>query len=206
MLVITSDVRNEIDDHALELAFDVLNDGGVIAYATDTCYGFSCDATKQKAVDRLRFMKQMPVDKPVSLIFDSMDHVMRWVRIDDRGLTLAAKYWPGNLTIVANKRVEMKNREYANKGIDTIGCRIPACVFSHKLVENCGFPITTTSANISGLPSTYSAYDIIKQFENAELKPDLVIDSGVIPKNAPSTVVDLSGSEVRVLRAGVVAV
>lgn len=204
MLVVTSNLKKEIDAQVLSIALDILRAGGVIAYATDTCYGFSCDTTNKSAVDRLRYLKKMPSEKPISLMFSDPDMVIKWVDLDQKALRLVASHWPGQLTMVARKKntAQLGMMDYANRGLQTLGCRIPACVFSHNLINVLAKPITSTSANFSGLPQTYSGVELIKQYEFADLKPDLIIDSGVQPKINPSTIVDVSGPEYRIIRKG----
>lgn len=200
MLVLTSDVHKDIDHDVLAIAVDILKNGGVIAYATDTCYGFSCDATNKAAVDRLRYLKRMGPEKPISLMFNSVEMVSQWVHVPTGVLSIASDHWPGHLTLIMNKRDGMN--EYANPHTDSIGCRLPACVFSHQIIEALGAPITTTSANISGLPQAYSGYEILKQFAHAELQPDLIIDNGLRSRVLPSTIIDVTGDSLQIVRQG----
>ena len=88
------------------------------------------------------------------------------------------------------------------EGVRTLGIRISSHLIAIKLVQGFASPISTTSANIHGQPNPYSAEDIIKQFEGQEFQPDLILDSGMLPQNPPSTVIDLANRSQHVRRIG----
>lgn len=176
----------------LEQALQVLHAGGVIAHATETCYGFACDAFSRRALARLYKIKKMPRNKPVSLLVADIKMAKKYAVFSPLAKKLAKQYWPGPLTLVLKRKKTLP--DFLNPGIRTVGMRIPANAFSRKLVQAFGRPITTTSANISGQPSPYSV--------SAIEKPDLILNSGRLKKNPPSTILDLSGQKPRVLRQG----
>lgn len=190
MLLVTGDVGKNWDEEILALALDILRSGGVIAYATDTCYGLSCDATSASAVTRLRRLKKLPNEKPISLFFSDLEMFRDWTDPEASALALAQRYWPGDLTLIVPKKAD--SEDCANRAFGTVGCRVPDCEFSRSLVRELARPLTSTSANISGLPQTYSGVDLIEQFATQELKPDLLIDSGLRPRRLPSTILDLT--------------
>lgn len=183
---------------------EVLRSGGVIAHATETCYGFACDVFNKDAIKRLYELKQMGADKPVSILVDSLETAKRFGVFNKEAIKLAQKYWPGPLTIVVKRKRALS--AFFNPGIQTVGIRVPGHKLSLKIAKLFKRPITTTSANVSGLPSTYSVSAIKKQFKKEKLKPDFIIDSGKLCKNPPSTIVDCSGKVSKVLRQGSILV
>lgn len=178
----------------------ILNRGGVIAHPTETCYGFACDATNKKALQRLYRLKKMPRNKPVSVLVDSLKNAKKYGIFNKRALRFAKKYWPGPLTLVVKRKTSLP--VFLNPGIKTIGIRIPAHALSLALSRAFGKPITTTSANISRQPSPYSTSEIKRQFKKQKLKPDFYIENGRIANNPPSTIVDFSKSKPHVIRQG----
>lgn len=185
---------------ALNKAILVLKGGGVIAHATDTCYGFACDTFNKDAINRLYRIKKMDNEKPVSIIVSDLAMAKHFGIFNKKALELAKKHWPGALTIIVKRKKSLP--AFLNPTAKTIGFRVPKHKLSLELVKKLARPITTTSANISGQLSPYSVSAIKKQFAGNKLKPDFVIDSGRLPKNAPSTIVDCSKSTVKVLRQG----
>jgi len=119
---------------------------------------------------------------------------------NQKALALAKKYWPGPLTIIVKRKSTLP--KFLNTNTKTIGIRFPKHKLSQKLVKKFAYPLTTTSANISGLASPYSVSVIKKQFRNQKLKPDFILDSGRLKKKLPSTVIDISGKTSKILRHG----
>lgn len=186
-------------------ALACLRAGGVIAHATDTCYGFACDATNKRALKKLYALKQMPFSKPVSILVTDLNMAEKYGRFNATSRQLAKEYWPGALTIVVPRRHALP--AFVNPGAATVGIRVPNHEVSRLLAARLGAPITTTSANISGKPSPYSAQDIRRQFRRQKLQPDFIIDEGPLDKkNLPSTVVEIRGSSIKIVRKGSVKI
>ncbi len=189
-------------------AIEVLRAGGVIAHATETCYGLACDLKNPKAVARLFAIKKRPLDQPVSALFSSIEDAKQFVIFSERALALAEKYMPGPLTLVLPVRSDAPFQIHvcplAQPPIShpAIGIRISSSPLAQELVKIFGAPIATTSANLHGQPNTYSAQHIIDQYASEELQPDLLLDSGVIPEFPASTVVEVIGERINVLRQG----
>lgn len=115
-------------------------------------------------------------------------------------LKLAKKYWPGPLTIIVRRKKSLPS--FLNPGTKTIGIRFSAHKLSRELVKKFGSPLTTTSANISGQPSTHSVSAITKQFQFQARKPDFIVNSVRLAKNPPSTIIDVSWKKPRIIRTG----
>lgn len=179
----------------------VLRAGGVIAHATDTCYGFACDALNEHALKKLYALKRMSREKPVSILVSDSVLARQYGVFDERARVLAEQYWPGALTVIVPRLPTLP--PFLNPGSESVGIRVPDHAFSLELARRFGAPLTTTSANITALPSPYTVRQIAAQFEESELKPDIIVDGGDLdPHNLPSTIVDLTGDVPRIVRQG----
>lgn len=197
------------NSEALTDALTIINAGGVIAHATETCYGLACDLRNPDAVAKLFAIKQRPVDQPVSALFASIDDAKKYVMWNAKADELAQKYLPGPLTLILPIHPDPPSIVYpivqaphAAPFPQTIGIRISSHPHAQALIEATGFPLSTTSANLHGKPNPYSAADIAKQFENADPQPDLILDSGTLAPTPPSTVIDCTGSTPTTKRSG----
>lgn len=190
-----------VTDEALREALDVLREGGVVAHATETCYGLACDLRNPAAVGKLFALKQRPTDKPVSGLFPSVEAAKEYVTWNERADGPAATYLPGPLTLILPLRNPGSLFPMPDGGT-TLGVRVSSHPLAHSLSLSFGSPLSTTSANLSTLPNPYSAEDIARQYEGQDLKPDLVLDSGRIPETPPSTVIDCTRENPTELRGG----
>jgi L-threonylcarbamoyladenylate synthase len=183
-------------EKVLEKAVDVLKSGGVIMHPTETCYGLACNALNENALRKLYALKEMPFNKPISILVSDFDMALKYGEFDDFALTLSRKYWPGPLSIVVKRTNFLP--EFLNIDDEFISMRISADLFSCELVRKFGNPITTTSANLSGENQMYKP-----DFDNIIVKKvDLVIDKGLIPDNKPSTIVKINNGVATILRQG----
>jgi len=177
-------------------AVKTLHSGGVVAHATETCYGLAADIFQKKALERLYSLKKMPLDKPVSVLVRDLDEAQRYGEFSSTALKLALKYWPGPLTIIVPRKAALP--PLVNYGQNTVGFRVSSNKKTRELLEAFGGPLTTTSANVHGQVQAYSVQDMLAQ----GLVPDFVLDSGRIGENPPSTIVEVLGEEVKVIRQG----
>jgi L-threonylcarbamoyladenylate synthase len=194
---------------ALAEALAVLRQGGIVAHATETCYGLACDMSNADAVAKLFAIKQRPVTQPVSALFASVKQAKQYVQWNERAASLAAEHLPGPLTLILPLRSDastslcvVPNDQFPIPNFQTLGIRISSHPSAQALVEGYGSPISTTSANIHGLPNPYSVEDILTQFANAPFQPDLILDNGPLPHTPPSTVIDITQEEDRTVRKG----
>lgn len=198
------------DSTGIDEALVVLRSGGIIAHATETCYGFACDLANPKAVKRLFQLKKRSVDQPVSALFASIDEAKKYVIWNARAEELAKEHLPGPLTLILPLRTDAPpifitpiNRITNQRAV---GLRISSNSFTQQLIESFGSPLSTTSANLHGQPNPYSTEDIVSQFPNASVQPDLILDSGALKKVPPSTVIDLTKTRKKenILRKGTI--
>ncbi len=189
----------------LAIALQILRSGGVIAHATETCYGLACDLSNPDAVAKLFAIKQRPPDQPVSALFASVEEAKKYVEWNDEAQRLADKYLPGPLTMILPIHAEAHLFPTPNPNPTpnpTLGIRVSSSSVAHQLVYEFESPISTTSANLHAHPNPYSAADILNQFSTQKHHPDLILDSGPLPPTPPSTVINLTDPKRKIERSG----
>jgi L-threonylcarbamoyladenylate synthase len=188
--------EKKIDDVA-----KVLYAGGIIGYPTETIYGIGCSAYNNSAVQRIYDLKGRDQSKAMILIAADLLQVQELVKsIPDAAEKLMESFWPGPLTMVFE--ASEKLHQYAIKSSKTIAIRIPACPICLSLLKSCDFPIVSTSANKSGSAPAITAQEVETVFGD---QLDLIIDGGSTPSNAPSTVVDVTRSPIKIIREGAIS-
>jgi L-threonylcarbamoyladenylate synthase len=175
--------------HACALA---LKDGKAVVYPTDTTYGLAVNMANKRAVKRLYQIKGRDFNKLTHVTPPSLAFAQKMGVWSQAARKLAQKFWPGPLTII----IPQKNKK------STIGLRYPQNKIALDLANKLGQPISATSANISGQPDSRSLNDILRHFEKARHKPDIIINAGRLLQRKPSTLVKISGKEVEILRRG----
>lgn len=183
------------------LAAEVIARGGVIAFRTDTFYGLGADPLNRSAVQRIKQLKGREADKPILVVISDIDQIERFIPVRPRTFELLAKrFWPGPLTLIGKAALEVPGSITAGTG--TIGVRLPDDDQVRALVRACGGALTATSANPSGEKPARRATDIKRYFGSAV---DLIIDDGEAQSDRPSTVVDGSAAEPKLIREGAIA-
>jgi len=185
-------------------AAGVLHAGGIVLYPTDTVYGLGSDAFSDTAVAKVYDIKKRDGKKPMHCVVGDLTMAERYVELNERARALAEKFFPGALTLILKKKEG--NDSGIAAGMTTIGIRIPNNAFCSALAREFGRPYTTTSANVSGAPAARRIDEILAQIGADAQKIDLIVDAGELPESKPSTVVDLSGAEPRILREGAISV
>ena len=178
---------------------DVLNNGGVIIFPTDTVYGLGCNPFHEKAVHNLALVKRRSKGN-FPILVDTITKARELGHIGTVAESLASRFWPGPLTIVVPSRAafpfQISGRE------KTVGLRIPRRPDTLELISGSGGALVGTSANISGSSSSRDAKEALHLLEG---KVDIVLDGGLLPANLESTVVRLSESSIQVLREGAIS-
>jgi L-threonylcarbamoyladenylate synthase len=182
-----------------------LQGGGILAYPTETVYGFGTMIDRE-AVDRLVAMKRRPPTKPFLLLISDTPMIARLgLQLTPTASMLAARHWPGPLTLVlpgGERRIPERLRGPEGG----IAVRWTPHVGLQRLITVLGDPITSTSANLPGVPAAVSAGEIIEQWGPEIGRGDLrLLDGGRLPPSAPSTVVDCTGPRPRVIRPGAIS-
>lgn len=195
--------REEID-REIGPAIEHLRQQGVLAYPTETVYGFGT-AVDRESVDTLIRLKRRPIGKPFLLLIDGSEMVSRLdLHLPAYASTLAARHWPGPLTLVlpGGKRRIPEQLRGPEGGI---AVRWTSHEGIQRLIRAYGDPITSTSANLPGVPPAMSAFEILAQWPDAVARGALrVLDGGRLTPSAPSTVVDCMGRLPRVIRPGAI--
>ena len=186
---------------AVEAAVSALRAGGLVAVPTETVYGVACllDAA---AIERLLDAKRRPPNKGITLLVDDVDQAASVGLLSPAARRLAARHWPGPLTMVVPVLPGVALPEILTGDSGAIGCRVPDHPTPRALARALG-PLPLTSANLSGAPDARNAGDAVRQ-----LGPwlDLVLDDGPSPGGVPSTVVLFhEAGPPELLRAGALA-
>lgn len=189
-----------VDARAIEEAARVVGAGEVVAYPTDTLYGLAVDPTGDDAVARLFAIKGRDEGRAIPLIAADLDDVERRVgRLTPLARRLAAAHWPGPLTLVVESRSGLAAPVVARDG--TVAVRVPDHAVARALARAAGGVITSTSANRSGEPPAQTAADVAAALGEAVA---LILDGGACRGGPPSTLVDVTGTEPTLVRAGAV--
>jgi L-threonylcarbamoyladenylate synthase len=177
----------------------VLKSGGLIVYPTETFYGLGADCYSAAAAKRIYSLKERAAAKPLSVVVSDIDMLRDITAVIPPKLEeLVSPFWPGPLTIVLT--ASEKVPRVLLGGGSTIGVRLPGSEWLRQLVHVAGFPITATSANVSGTKELSQSEEVISAFAG---KVDLIVDGGKTPGMLPSTVIGLSSARLKILREGV---
>jgi L-threonylcarbamoyladenylate synthase len=187
------------DEQGLREAATAIRAGGTVIYPTETVYGLGCDPGNPDAARRVCEIKGR-ADKPLPLICSDIRDAKRVVEFNTTAEMLVERFWPGPLTLVLPSKVNYSI--YITHHKPTLGVRVPGHETARKLAELSGGVIVSTSANISGEEPSRTAQGAIDQIGK---KVDIVLDGGTTPGGEPSTVLDLSGEELWILRVGPVS-
>jgi L-threonylcarbamoyladenylate synthase len=185
---------------AIAEAVSVLKAGGVIVYPTDTVYGLGANACDWMASEQVFKIKQRSFDRPLPIIARNMAWVKEIVYLPTKLEIALSKIWPGPTTVVLPKKKIIPDIVTAKKR--TVGIRIPASGIADRIMAKFGYPLTATSANISGQEPTTKIQEVIDYFKDQVWKPDLILAAGNLPKSEPSTVLDLSSNKPKITRVG----
>jgi len=180
---------------------ELVSHGGVIAFRTDTFYGLGVDPFNREAVSRIKQLKVRGAAKPILIVISDRDEIGRFINERSESFQrLAQTFWPGPLTLIGKAASELPDEITA--GTETVGVRLPDDDNMRLLLRKCGGALTATSANRSDEVPAESAEDVKKYFGSAI---DLIVDGGPSRINRPSTVVDVTDAEPRLIREGAIA-
>ena len=190
------------DAHVLEIAAAALQRGEVVALPTETVYGLVCMPGKA-SLERLLEVKRRSPDKGLQLLVDSLDQAAQVVLLSEAAELLARTFWPGGLTIVAQRHPQSDLPLVLGGGRPTLGVRLPDHPLPRALARRLG-PLAASSANISGFPPATDAAAVVAALGESI---GLVVDGGAVRGGVASTVVDCSSPDGRpeVLREGAIA-
>lgn len=186
---------------ARHLARDRIEQGGVIAFLTDTFYGLGADPFNRRALARVNELKGRDGGKPILIVLSDAGEADRFIETRSELFdALSARHWPGALTLVVSARASVPEEITAGSG--TVGLRLPSDEKVRDFVRSCGGALTATSANPAGEPPARSAEEVARYFPD---RLDLIVDGGVTTSDKPSTVLDATGASARLIREGAVS-
>lgn len=185
------------DPQAPARAAEAIRAGGLVILPTDTVYGVAADMWQPQAVAALYAAKQRPPDRAIPILLADLDDMAQVAQdAPEIARRLAEAFWPGPLTIAIPRRPEVPE---IVSSLPTVGVRIPDHAAARAVIRACGGALAVTSANLSDQPSALTAADAARALGEAVA---LVLDGGRCPGGTPSTVVDVSGGALRVVRPG----
>jgi L-threonylcarbamoyladenylate synthase len=183
---------------AIAEAAAALRGGGLVAFPTETVYGLGADAFNPRAVARVFEVKARPSFDPLIVHLADAGDLARVSPTDDpRVAALAARFWPGPLTLVLPRRPEVP--DLVTSGLDTVGVRVPAHPAAHALIASAGTPVAAPSANPFGYVSPTTAAHVAELLGRSV---DLVLDGGPCRVGVESTILSLAGEPPVILRPG----
>ncbi|HHV64444.1 MAG TPA: threonylcarbamoyl-AMP synthase [Peptococcaceae bacterium] len=185
-------------EEAIQEAVNLLKQGELVAFPTETVYGLGANALDPQACAKIFAVKGRPADNPLIVHVASMEEARRVARDWPREAEICAReFWPGPLTIILPKREDIP--AIVSGGLDTVAIRLPSHPVALALLQKAGFPVAAPSANISGKPSPTEGKHV---WQDLYGKIPLLIDAGKCPVGLESTVLDLTGVTPTILRPG----
>ncbi len=190
----------QIKDEELAEAAQILRDGGLVAFPTETVYGLGANALDEAAAKKIYAAKGRPSDNPLIAHISCLDELAPLVAyIPEAGRKLAEAYWPGPLTMVFPKSDIVPYG--TTGGLDTVAVRMPSDPVANRLIKLAGVPVAAPSANTSGRPSPTTARHV---WQDMEGKIEMILDGGPVGIGVESTIVDVSGDVPTLLRPGAI--
>ena len=182
----------------IERAADVILSGGTVIFPTDTVYGLGANANDDSAVEKIFEIKNRDKKKPINVLIADFEDILKVAEIPTREEgKLMEKFWPGPLTIILKRKENIANMAASNG--ETIGVRMPKSEIARNLIREVGFPLATTSVNISG---DEPATEINKINEKVHEKVDFVLENDEKCSEIASTIVEFKDGKPEILREG----
>jgi len=198
----TIKIEKGLTEEAIARCAEVIKAGGVIVYPTDTYYGLGADPRNHRAVGKVFDIKGRKADQPILVLLHDRKELAAWTSaVSSAAEGLMDRFWPGPLTLVFKARPEVLSE--LTGGTGTIGIRIPGREMTRALIGWAGNALTGTSANRSGSSSPRNVDEVIRELGD---RVDLVLDGGVSSADLPSTIVDVTSEQPRIIRSGAVDV
>ncbi len=191
----------------LEKAVEIIINAGIVAFPTNSVYGLGCDPTNLNAIEKIYDIKFRDRSKGLLLLISDYEEATKIAEFNETARKLADKYWPGQLTLILNKKEPCIIPPEVTAFQDTIGLRVPENEIILNILKRLKSEghyggVIGTSANYSGEPPSISGEEVTKKI----LSPiDLIIDGGKSKSKLPTTIVDCTTNEVKFLRIGAIS-
>ncbi|MCR5624688.1 MAG: threonylcarbamoyl-AMP synthase [Lachnospiraceae bacterium] len=193
---VNEDILQSSDE--IKLAGDIIRNGGLVAFPTETVYGLGGNALFADSSMKIYAAKGRPSDNPLIVHISEIDEVYDVAEeVSDKAGQLMEKYWPGPLTLIFKKKAVVPKE--TTGGLDTVAVRLPNHSIARALIKAAGVPIAAPSANTSGRPSPTRAEHVIEDLSG---KIDAIIDGGSVGIGLESTIVDMTEEVPTLLRPG----
>lgn len=190
----------EKDFTKLEEPAQIIKNGGIVVFPTETVYGIGANALNAEAVKKIYEIKKRPLSKPITLLVNSIDMIKRVAKdITPFEYAIIKKFFPGPLTIILQKKDVIP--DIVTSGGSTVGIRMPANEIALELINRAGVPLATPSANISDKPSKTNIKDVMSDFPEGV---DCFIDGGKSKIGVASTIVQVIDGVPHILRQGTI--
>ena len=183
------------NDEGIRKSIEIIENGGVIIFPTDTVYGIGCNPYDANAVKKIYEIKSREKIKSLPVLASSIQIVKQISIIDEFTEKIIKKYWPGPLTLIL--KLKDKNLKKSLNLEDKIAVRIPNSVCTLKLLNKCNL-IVGTSANVSGDSSFTNPQECMKNVKNY----DVFVDGGTITSKGESTIIEIENEKIHVIREG----
>jgi tRNA threonylcarbamoyl adenosine modification protein (Sua5/YciO/YrdC/YwlC family) len=180
----------------IQRAAQIVAEGGVIAYPTDTVYGLGCDISNKQAIDRLYQIKGMPREQALAFICPDLSDIAKYAVVENATYRVLKRFLPGPYCFILQATREVPKILQTKR--KTVGIRVPNHPVTVALVRELGRPLISTTAGRPGQDPLLDPWEIDQEFGGL----DLVIDTGESGGTVPTTVIDLSAGDVRIVRVG----
>ena len=191
-------MRISCNNVGIQKAAKIINKGGIVIFPTDTVYGIGCDPYNQKAVLSLYKIKKREKTKPLPVIGYSKKELEKIAEFNDKAEKIAELFWPGPITLIL--KVKDENIKKSLGLGKKIAVRVPNNQCALSLLKECKL-LVATSANISGTTSLTDPDDCKKDLDGY----DLLIDGGILSDDGESTIVEIDGNKIKIVRSGSVS-
>jgi len=182
----------------IDAVADLLLAGNVVAFPTDTVFGLAVIYDNEAALQMLKDAKGRGDDKPIPTMVGNLDQLRQIAETNAKAELLAKRFMPGALTLIMKKRARVAR--YVTNGRDTIGIRMPNDPFVSALLQKCKKPLLVTSANQSGAATGKTAEQVLEQLDGRIH----AIVMGSAKGDIASTIVDVTGADIKILRTGLI--
>ena len=183
------------DKEGIEKASQIINQGGIVVFPTDTVYGIGCDPYNKDSVRKIYEIKSRKISKPFPVLVYSKDIAERIAFFDEFTKKIVERFWPGPLTVIL--KLTDENLKESLNITDKIAIRVPNHKCTLKLLKKCNF-LVGTSANISGHSSFTNPDECFNNFR----KYDVFVDGGIITSKSESTIIEIENEEIKIIREG----
>ncbi|MCX4348408.1 MAG: L-threonylcarbamoyladenylate synthase [Alphaproteobacteria bacterium] len=189
----------DVSEANLNLAAETLKSGGLVAFPTETVYGLGANVYLSDAVAKIFAAKERPKFDPLISHIADIDFLPEYALTDERIMALGKKFWPGPLTIVMRRKDNNPAIDLACSGLENIAVRMPAHPVALELIRKSGVPVVAPSANRFKSISPTTAHHVRDSLGD---KVDMILDGGQCSVGVESTIIDLTGKQAVMLRAG----